>query len=161
MIFEPIDRIWNSGGFQPSIHSETASSTIFYLWVWKMTFSICENPKILSTPGWLYTYIIYLSIYSFTCLCGAIGPRSCILWAFKEFLWGFCSLTQVFLASNRLIPCAQSRSYSCTLRPKVGMIYILGTIGICMLLERQSVHNCNRKSRRVDGEAGSVVCSFL
>ena len=55
-IFDPIYRIWIAGGFQPSVHSETASSTIFYLWVWKMTFSIIENPWILSTPGWLKTH---------------------------------------------------------------------------------------------------------
>ena len=54
VIFDPIDRIWILGGFQPSVHSETASSAIFYLWVWKMTFFIFENPGILSTPGWLY-----------------------------------------------------------------------------------------------------------
>ena len=57
VIFDPIDRIRNSGGFQPSVHSETASSTIFYLWVWKKTFFVFENPEILSTPGWLYVYI--------------------------------------------------------------------------------------------------------
>ena len=56
MIFDPIDRKWIFGGFQPSVHSETASSAIFYLWVWKMTFLIFENPGILSTPGWLYIY---------------------------------------------------------------------------------------------------------
>ena len=44
-------------GFQPSVHSETASSAIFYLWVGKMTFFIFENPAILSTPGWLYIYL--------------------------------------------------------------------------------------------------------
>ena len=53
VMFDPIDRIWNSGGFQPSVQSETASSTMFYLWVWKVTFIVFENPKILSTPGWL------------------------------------------------------------------------------------------------------------
>ena len=38
MIFDPIDRIRIfSGGVQPSVHSETASSTVFDLWVWKMT----------------------------------------------------------------------------------------------------------------------------
>ena len=55
VILDPIDRIWIFGRFQPSVHSETASSAIFYLWVWKMTFFIFENPGILSTPGWLYT----------------------------------------------------------------------------------------------------------
>ena len=35
VIFDPIDRIWIPEGFQPAVHSETASSTIFYLWVWK------------------------------------------------------------------------------------------------------------------------------
>ena len=54
VIFDPIDRIWTFVGFQPSVHSETASSAIFYLWVWKMTFSSFENPGILSTPRWLY-----------------------------------------------------------------------------------------------------------
>ena len=34
----------DSWSFQPSVHSETASSTIFYLWVWKMTFVIFEQP---------------------------------------------------------------------------------------------------------------------
>ena len=66
VIFDPIDRIWIFWGFQPSVHSETASSAIFYLWVWKMTFFIFENPGILSTPGWLYMYThiyIYLSKY--------------------------------------------------------------------------------------------------
>ena len=57
LIFDPIDRIWIFWGFQPSVHSETASSAIFYLWVWKMTFFIFENPGILSTPGWLYMYM--------------------------------------------------------------------------------------------------------
>ena len=58
MIFDPIDRMWNSGGFQPSVHSETASSTIFYLWQGlENDLFIFENPEILSTPGWLYTYI--------------------------------------------------------------------------------------------------------
>ena len=50
VIFDPIDRIWTFVGFQPAVHSETASSAIFYLWVWKMTFSSFENPGILSTP---------------------------------------------------------------------------------------------------------------
>ena len=50
MIFDPIDRIWIFGGFQPSVHSETASSVIFYLWLWKMTFFIVENPGILWDP---------------------------------------------------------------------------------------------------------------
>ena len=50
-------------GFQPSVHSETASSAIFYLWVWKMTFVIFENPGILSTPGWLYTHIVCIYKY--------------------------------------------------------------------------------------------------
>ena len=32
VIFDPIDYgFW--GGFQPSVHSETASSALFYLWV--------------------------------------------------------------------------------------------------------------------------------
>ena len=67
IIFDPIDRIWNSGGFQPSVHSANASSTIFYLWVWKMTFLIFENPEILSTPGWLYVYVyVYAHIYTNT-----------------------------------------------------------------------------------------------
>ena len=57
VIFDPIDSIWIPGGFQPSVHSETASSTIFYLWVWKLTFFVFENPGVLSTPGWLYIYI--------------------------------------------------------------------------------------------------------
>ena len=33
MSFDPIDRTWISGGFQPSVHSDTASSTIFYLYM--------------------------------------------------------------------------------------------------------------------------------
>ena len=57
VIFDTIDRMWISGGFQPSVHSETASSTIFYLWGWKMTFYIFKNPEILSIAGWLYIYI--------------------------------------------------------------------------------------------------------
>ena len=56
-IFDPIDRICIPGGFQPSFHSETASSTTFYLCVWKKTFCIFENPSILSTPGWLCTLV--------------------------------------------------------------------------------------------------------
>ena len=59
VIFDPIDRIWIYEGFQPSVHSETASSATFYLWVWKMT-SFFENPGILSTPGWLHIYIEYM-----------------------------------------------------------------------------------------------------
>ena len=75
VIFDPIDRIWIFGGFQPSVHSGTASTAIFYLWVWKMTFFVFENPGILSTPGWLYVYIytytdiqlqIYIHIYIHT-----------------------------------------------------------------------------------------------
>ena len=77
VIFDPIDRIWIFGGFQPSVHSGTASTAIFYLWVWKMTFFVFENPGILSTPGWLYacmyvrTYTciyIYIHINVFTCI---------------------------------------------------------------------------------------------
>ena len=66
VIFEPIDRIWIPGGVQPSVHSETASSTMFYLWVWKMTFCIFENPGILSTPGWLYVFVhedVYVHVH--------------------------------------------------------------------------------------------------
>ena len=55
MIFDPIDRIWILGGVQPSVHSETASSAIFYLWVWKMTFLMVENPGILSIQEWQNT----------------------------------------------------------------------------------------------------------
>ena len=62
VIFDPIDRTWIPGGFQPPVHSETASSTIFYLYVWRMTFLISENPGILSTPGWLYVYV-YVYVY--------------------------------------------------------------------------------------------------
>ena len=53
VIFDPIDRIWIFGCFQPSVHFETASSTIFYVWVLKMTFSAFENPGILFSAGWL------------------------------------------------------------------------------------------------------------
>ena len=54
VIFDPIDRIWIPRCVQPSVHSKTASSTIFYLWVWKMTFLVFKNSEILSTPEWLY-----------------------------------------------------------------------------------------------------------
>ena len=55
--FDTIDRIWIFRCFQPSVHSKTASSSLFYRWVWKMTFWIFENPGILSTPRWRYIYI--------------------------------------------------------------------------------------------------------
>ena len=72
VIFDPIDRIWIFWDFQPSVHSETASSAIFYLWVWKMTFFIFENPEILSTPGWLYMC---------TCVCRHVDTLICThLW---------------------------------------------------------------------------------
>ena len=46
---------WIPRRFQPSVHSKTASSTIFYLWVWKLTFFDLENPEILLR--WLDMYI--------------------------------------------------------------------------------------------------------
>ena len=73
VVFDPIDGIWICRCFQPSVLSKTASSTIFYLWVWKMTFFIFENPEMVSTPGWLYTYtcvcLVLLLIHTYTCLC--------------------------------------------------------------------------------------------
>ena len=63
MVLDPTDRIWISRCFQPSVLSKTASSTIFYLWVWKMTVFLLENPEILSTPRWLYMHV-----YVDTCL---------------------------------------------------------------------------------------------
>ena len=56
-------RFWIPECFQSSVHSKMASSTTFYLWVWKMTFFIVENPGILSTPGWLCMYLyIYMCV---------------------------------------------------------------------------------------------------
>ena len=78
VIFDPIDRIWIFWGlFQPSVHSETASSAIFYLWVWKMTVCILENPGILSTPGWLYMYIHYIHIHKYTYTYTDSYTRTC------------------------------------------------------------------------------------
>ena len=66
VIFDPIDRIWIWGGFQPSVHSETASSAMFYLWVWKMTFFVLKIPGCyLLEDGYNYTWCcppIYLHI---------------------------------------------------------------------------------------------------
>ena len=72
MILDPIDGIWISGGFQPSVHSETASSTIFYLWVCQVTCFIFENPEILSTTGRLYIYIC-VDVHMHTCKEGCIS----------------------------------------------------------------------------------------
>ena len=69
VIFDPIDRIWILGGFQPSVHSETASSAIFYLWVWKMTFYFGKSRgSIYSRMAiYIYTYIyIPVFIYMYT-----------------------------------------------------------------------------------------------
>ena len=78
VIFDPIDRIWIFGSFQPSVHSETASSAIFYLWVWKMTFFIFENPGILSTPGWLYVHIIIMFVVMFMFVGMGMSLCSCM-----------------------------------------------------------------------------------
>ena len=54
VIFDPIDRTWIFRGFQPSVHSETASSTR----VWKMNFLF------LKTPGFYPLQDGYIHIYS-------------------------------------------------------------------------------------------------
>ena len=47
-----IDRTCISRRVQPSVHSNTASSTIFYLWGSENVLFISENPWILSIPRW-------------------------------------------------------------------------------------------------------------
>ena len=61
VVFDPINRIWISRCFQPSRVCQTASSTIFYPWVWNMTLFIFENPHNLLQDGY-----IYISIHPYT-----------------------------------------------------------------------------------------------
>ena len=63
MIFDPIDRTWIFWGVQPSVHSETASSAIFYLW--KMTFLFLKLPGFyLLQDGYIYIHIYkYVDMY--------------------------------------------------------------------------------------------------
>ena len=72
VIYDPIDRMWIPGGFQPSVHSETASSTIFYLWVWKMTFLFLKIPGFyLLQDGYIYMYtsvFMYVHVYIHICM---------------------------------------------------------------------------------------------
>ena len=43
VVFDPMARNWIPRCFQPSVHSETATLTMFHLWVWKMNFFIVES----------------------------------------------------------------------------------------------------------------------
>ena len=64
--FDPIDRIWIPGGFQPSVHSETASSTIFYLLVWKMTFF--GKPRGSTYSRMAICLYVYAYVYMYKCI---------------------------------------------------------------------------------------------
>ena len=66
VIFDPIDRIWIPRCFQPSVHSTTASSTTFYLLVWKITISF------LKISGVYLLQDVYIYIYTYIYMCAAL-----------------------------------------------------------------------------------------
>ena len=104
MISNPIDKIWILGGFQPSVHSETASSATFYLWVWKMTFFIFENPGIRMAI-YIYTYVyIYIYTHMYMCMYIFPGAPNSPEWALLfRYLWPPQSRYYVYTGAPRVV----------------------------------------------------------